>query len=254
MNLAVQPRKSLRFRGRSFMALLFAPEPPIEDWFAELDAWSKKSPGYFVGRPIILDVSALPLDKEGLAKLIADLHERDIRIMGVEGTKASWLGLGMPPLVSGSRAASVSDFPQTAPAAGEGTKKQSEAGAKEAPAEAQTPSQAQTRAASLVHDKPVRSGQSVIFPQGDVTIIGAVASGSEVVAGGSIHVYGTLRGRAIAGSTGNPNARIFCNKLEAELVAIDGLYRTADEMDPQYRSRPVQAWLEGETMTMAALS
>ncbi len=50
-----------------------------------------------------------------------------------------------------------------------------------------------------------------------------------------------------------PRARIFCNKLEAELIAIDGLYRTADEMDPQYRSRPVQAWLEGETMTMAAL-
>ncbi len=110
MNAAVQPRKSLRFRGRSFMALLFAPEPPLEDWFAELDAWSKKSPGYFVGRPVILDVSALPLDKAGLAKLIGDLHERDIRIMGVEGTKASWLGLGMPPLVNGSRAAGVSDL------------------------------------------------------------------------------------------------------------------------------------------------
>jgi septum site-determining protein MinC len=251
VNLAVQPRKSLRFRGRSFMALLFAPEPPIEDWFAELDAWSKKSPGYFVGRPIILDVSALPLDKEGLAKLIADLHERDIRIMGVEGTKASWLGLGMPPLVSGSRAASVSDLAPTLPAASEESTKQAEAAPKDAP---DTPPQTQTRAASLVHDKPVRSGQSVIFPDGDVTILGSVASGSEVVAGGSIHIYGALRGRAIAGSTGNATARIFCNKLEAELIAIDGLYRTADEMDPQYRSRPVQAWLEGETMTMAALS
>jgi septum site-determining protein MinC len=113
--------------------------------------------------------------------------------------------------------------------------------------------QQSTRPASLLHDRPVRSGQSVIFPEGDVTILGSVASGSEVVAGGSIHIYGALRGRAIAGSTGNSAARIFCNKLEAELIAIDGLYRTADEMDPQYRSRPVQAWLEGETMTMAAL-
>jgi septum site-determining protein MinC len=94
----------------------------------------------------------------------------------------------------------------------------------------------------------------VIFPQGDLTILGSVASGSEVVAGGSIHIYGTLRGRAIAGSTGNAQARIFCNKLEAELIAIDGLYRTADEMEPQYRGRPVQAWLEGETMAMATLS
>jgi septum site-determining protein MinC len=94
----------------------------------------------------------------------------------------------------------------------------------------------------------------VIFPDGDLTILGSVASGSEVVAGGSIHIYGTLRGRAIAGSTGNASARIFCNRLEAELIAIDGLYRTADEMDPQYRGKAVQAWLAGETMTMAALS
>jgi septum site-determining protein MinC len=78
--------------------------------------------------------------------------------------------------------------------------------------------------------------------------------GAEVIAGGSIHIYGALRGRAIAGSTGNPQARIFCNKLEAELVAIDGLYRTADEMDPQFRGKPVQAWLTGDSMTMAALT
>ena len=254
MNVAVQPRKSLRFRGRSFMALVFAPEPPLEDWFAELDAWSKKSPGYFVGRPVILDVSALPLDKEGLAKLIADLAERDIRIMGVEGTKASWLGLGMPPLVSGSRTAAIGDIadltaptiPPPAPV---------EAGTEEEkPAEPAALVAEPRRPASMVHEMPVRSGQSLIFPEGDLTILGSVASGSEVVAGGSIHVYGALRGRAIAGMTGDPSARIFCNKLEAELIAIDGLYRTADEMDPQYRGRPVQAWLDGETMSMAALN
>ena len=256
MNVAVQPRKSLRFRGRSFMALLFAPEPPLEDWFAELDEWSKKSPGYFIGRPIILDVSGLPLDKSGLAKLIADLAERDVRVMGVEGTKASWLGLGMPPLVNASRAAGISDLtdltalaaPDATAGAEEGKAATEATEAPAAPAPATPP-----RPVSLLHDRPVRSGQSVIFPDGDLTILGSVASGSEVVAGGSIHIYGALRGRAIAGSTGNPAARIFCNKLEAELIAIDGLYRTADEMDPQYRSRPVQAWLEGETMTMAAL-
>jgi septum site-determining protein MinC len=252
VNVAVQPRKSLRFRGRSFMALLFAPGPPLEDWFAELDAWSKKSPGYFVGRPIILDVAALPLDKEGLTKLVADLAERDVRVMGIEGTKASWLGLGMPPLVSGSRAAGISDLADLTAAAPQAASEKA-AGEAEKPAES-APAAEPRRAASMLHEMPVRSGQSVIFPEGDLTILGSVASGSEVVAGGSIHVYGALRGRAIAGSTGNPSARIFCNKLEAELIAIDGLYRTADEMDPQYRGRPVQAWLDGETMSMAALS
>jgi septum site-determining protein MinC len=235
------------------MALVFAPEAPLPEWFAELDAWSKKSPGYFVGRPIILDVSGLGLDKEGLAKLIADLHARDIRIMGVEGTKASYLGLGMPPLVSGSRPASLTDTadlaapPPAAPVAAAPAKAEEEKPVP--PVHVPQPKPA----LSLVQDSPVRSGQSVIHLDGDVTILGSVASGSEVVAGGSIHIYGTLRGRAIAGCTGNPNARIFCNKLEAELVAIDGLYRTADEMDPQLRGRPVQAWLEGETMAMAAL-
>ena len=78
-------------------------------------------------------------------------------------------------------------------------------------------------------EQPVRSGQSVVFEKGDVTIVGSVASGAEVMAGGSIHVYGTLRGRAVAGSRGNRRARIFCRRLEAELLAIDGLYRTADD-------------------------
>ena len=249
------------------MALVFAPEQPLDEWFHELDEWSKKSPGYFVGRPIILDVAALPLDKEGLAKLIADLSERDIRIMGVEGTKASFLTLGMPPLVSSGRATAGNEFPEVPqivakkvlPSAKKPLKQEpaeaesAEAAERETPAAMPAPAPSAGRPASLLHDKPVRSGQSVVFPDGDVTILGSVASGSEVVAGGSIHIYGTLRGRAIAGSTGNSAARIFCNKLEAELIAIDGLYRTADEMDPQYRSRPVQAWLEGETMTMAAL-
>jgi septum site-determining protein MinC len=267
-NVSIQPRKSLRFRGRSFMALVFAPEPPLEDWLAELDAWSAKSPGYFVGRPIILDVSALPLDKAGLAALIAALSDRAIRIMGVEGTKASWLGLGMPPLVGSGRQTSTSELaeaelPPAAPAASPAARttaatpangKAKEATPAAQPAGLLDAQKPQAAAAALVHDSPVRSGQSIIYPQGDVTVIGHIASGAEVIAGGSIHVYGALRGRAIAGSVGNPNARIFCGKLEAELLAIDGLYRTADEMEPEFRGRPVQAWLDGDAMAMAALN
>ena len=85
-------------------------------------------------------------------------------------------------------------------------------------------------------------------------MLGSVGSGAEIVAGGSVHVYGTLRGRAMAGATGNPRARIFCHKIEAELLAIDGYYRTADEIDDQLRSRPVQAWLDGNTMMITALN
>jgi len=101
---------------------------------------------------------------------------------------------------------------------------------------------------SIVIRDPVRSGQSVIFPEGDVTIIGSVASGAEIIAGGSIHIYGTLRGRAMAGSLGNASARIFCRKLEAELLAIDGIYKMADDIAPGLRGHSVQLWLEGDSI------
>ena len=103
----------------------------------------------------------------------------------------------------------------------------------------------------MLIETPIRSGQSVIFPNGDVTVLGSVASGSEIVAGGSIHVYGTLRGRAMAGSIGNARARIFCMKNQAELLAIDGYYRTADEWDVNTQRQPVQCWLEDGALMVA---
>src|SRR5262249_23345410 len=77
--------------------------------------------------------------------------------------------------------------------------------------------------------------------------------GAEVVAAGSIHIYGALRGRAMAGSMGNARARIFCSKNEAELVSIDGYYRTAEEMGASLRSRPAQWWLENRGLAIEAL-
>ncbi len=150
------------------------------------------------------------------------------------------LGPSLPPLLKGGRPA-VGDAaaePASRPAPGE-------AAAAAAPAR-QEP-------ASLLIENPIRSGQSVVFPYGDVTVLGAVSSGAEVVAGGSIHVYGTLRGRAMAGSMGNARARIFCSRNEAELIAIDGYYRTAEDMDANLRSRPVQCWLEDRVLSIAAL-
>jgi hypothetical protein len=80
-----------------------------------------------------------------------------------------------------------------------------------------------------------------------------VSSGAEIIAGGSIHVYGTLRGRAIAGTSGDQTARIFCQDLDAELLSIDGRYRVADNFDPKLRGRPVQARLDGLRMALVPL-
>jgi septum site-determining protein MinC len=98
----------------------------------------------------------------------------------------------------------------------------------------------------MIIREPVRSGQMVHFPEGDVTVIGSVSSGAEIIAGGSVHIYGTLRGRALAGTMGNSSARIFCRKLEAELLAIDGIYTTAEQMAPDLQGQAVQLWLDGD--------
>ena len=99
----------------------------------------------------------------------------------------------------------------------------------------------------------IRSGQSVFFPEGDVVVLGSIGSGAEVAAGGCIHIYGTLRGRALAGTTGNRAARIFSRRLEAELVAIDGYYRSDAVLDTKLRDRPAQTWLAGEMLMIAAM-
>jgi septum site-determining protein MinC len=86
----------------------------------------------------------------------------------------------------------------------------------------------------------------------DLTVCATVGAGAEVIADGSIHIYGALRGRALAGSMGNSRARIFCRKNEAELLAIDGYYQTTEDIDTSLRNRPIQAWLEGDVLIVAA--
>jgi septum site-determining protein MinC len=236
VSTVARPRSSMRFRGRSYMAFALTPEPPIADWLAEIDNWIRRSAGFFVGRPVVLDLSAVTLSDSGITHLISELEARDIRIMGLEGADPGQLGPGLPPVLKGGRSTGIE-------------REQPSAQAQSAPAQPVQPPEP----ASLLLDSPVRSGQSVLFPAGDVTVLGSIASGAEVVAGGSIHVYGTLRGRALAGTGGNSRARIFCTRLEAELIAIDGYYRTAEDLDPALRSRAAQAWLDGKAMTVAAL-
>ena len=114
--------------------------------------------------------------------------------------------------------------------------------------------EARSKPTSLLLDSQVRSGQSIVFPDGDVTVVGSVSSGAEIVAGGSIHIYGTLRGRAMAGINGNSTARIYCQKIEAELLAIDGYYRTAEEIDANLCDRPSQVWLDGNVVQITPLN
>jgi septum site-determining protein MinC len=101
--------------------------------------------------------------------------------------------------------------------------------------------------------EPVRSGQRIFAEAGDLVVVGAVGSGAEVVASGNIHIYGALRGRALAGATGDAKARIFCHSLDAELVAVAGTYRTNDDIDAAARKQRAQVFLRDDALCIEPL-
>jgi septum site-determining protein MinC len=223
-------RQQVRLRGRSYVAFVFAPVVPIVEWLSEIDSTLASSPGFFVGKPVVLDLSGVDLSQSAIAHLVASLEQRNVRVLGIEGVDADRLAATMPPLLTGGRPCVIT---------------------RNEPAPKRD---AKAKINSLLLESPVRSGQSIIFPDGDVTVLGSVGSGAEIVAGGSIHIYGTLRGRAMAGVNGNSAARIYCQKIEAELLAIDGYYQTAEDIDASLRNRPAQAWLQGDIMRITPLN
>ena len=122
-----------------------------------------------------------------------------------------------------------------------------------APAPAATPASAPT-AISLMHVQPVRSGQQLYAQGRDLVIAASVGAGAEVIADGSVHIYGPLRGRALAGAQGDEKARIFCREFHAELVAIAGRYRVIEEVPPELRGKAVQVWLQDDSLHLAEIA
>lgn len=106
-------------------------------------------------------------------------------------------------------------------------------------------------AATLI-TQPIRSGQRV-YASGDLIILAQVSAGAEILAEGNIHVYGSLRGRALAGVQGNDKARIFCSDLQAELISIAGTYKISEDLTDTVRNRPVQICLQNNTLTIKDL-
>lgn len=220
----------LRVRGRSVMALVITPEPPFTSWFAALDQQMQRSAGFFADRPVVVDLGGVleSVGRDGVPVALDGLEERGLRVIGAEGVRPSVLaGTRWARLPTSLHGRDVAQAPRADP-----------------PAAISLP--------SLLVDRPVRSGQSIVFEDGDVTVVGAVASGAEVIAGGSIHVYGALRGRALAGLKTGAGARIFCRRLEAELVGVDQLYRTAEHWGPDLHGRAVQVRCDRGALQLSA--
>jgi septum site-determining protein MinC len=233
-------------RGRSFMALIVSPESPLANWFSALDQQMQRSAGFFTDRPVVANLAGALGAEEGPEAILDALDERSLRVIGIEGIDPALLAgtrwERLPKLAQG-RDSDRDRSDRTIPLPGDPEITASEAAATPPP----------PPVASLLIDRPVRSGQSIIFEDGDITVIGSVASGAEIIAGGSIHVYGALRGRAIAGLRSGASARIFCQKLVAELVAIDGLYYTPEHWGEGLHGRSVQIRLEQGALKLSAL-
>ncbi len=105
----------------------------------------------------------------------------------------------------------------------------------------------------LVQAAPVRSGQQLYAENRDLTVLSQVGAGAEVIADGSIHIYGPLRGRALAGAQGNAGARIFCRAFHAELVAVAGHYKVLEDIPKELHGKAVQVWLDNDELKIAAL-
>lgn len=221
----------IRIRGRSFLALVLTPEAPLSNWFTSLDGQIERSSNFFFGKPVILNLELLTKNEDGLEHLYDALIQRHIQIISIEGGDSSWSALSKwPQNFTFSDGRHVENL--------------------------DPPDDTQTKNKSIpcyIVDEPVRSGQSILFPEGDVIIVNSVASGAEIVAGGSIHVYGALRGRAIAGISGQSKSRIFANQMRAELLAIDGFYMTADEIPSDLIGKPAQVYLNADIIVVDPL-
>nr|WP_240989351.1 septum site-determining protein MinC [Salipiger mangrovisoli] len=255
--------KPFQFRGRFLTALaLRLSTAPDARFYEMLADRLEKTPNFFTDAPVIIDLeqSQAAVTPEALTELVADLRRRELAVFGLQGgdeaLRAAAAGLGLISVTGGRDAPLRGALPSSEQKRPQRVFQQERPPmpeAQPAPAPEPEPAPIPQRVApeNKIVTMPVRSGQTVIADKGDLTVVGPVSSGAELFAAGNIHVYGRMRGRAFAGIDGDENARIFCQSLDAELLAIAGLYRTSDSLGADVRHKMVQIYLEDERLIVA---
>jgi len=231
---------------------------------AEMRERVRSAPKLFQRAAIILDfggLSACP-DAASVKALIEGLRDAGVLPIGIAygtsaiETVATEVGL---PLLAKFRASyeTGSAGGASAPTPDPGAQVPSKSvAAKAAPTKDASAKDVSGRLAEpgLMHVAPVRSGQQVYAQSRDLTVCATVGAGAEVIADGSIHIYGALRGRALAGASGLASARIFCRDFNAELVAIAGTYKVLEEVPKHLIGKAVQIWLENDSLRIEELA
>ena len=225
---------------------------------AQLAKRLSKSPQFFVNAPIVVDLEAVrdisaPLD---FHRFVVLLRARQLFPVGVQNGSPLQHEAAMAAGLAVLKGRAMKDLPHVAPLEKSPPGATTEIATPEDGAELDTaPAKrsAHTPNTKIVQ-QAVRSGQRVMARNSDLIVLAAVNAGAEIIAEGNIHVYAPLRGRALAGVSGDTEARIFCHQFEAELVAIAGNYRVFDDGPPkELRGKAVQVFLDGEQLIVAPL-
>ena len=223
----------------------------LVDFERELKAKVVDAPAFFANVPVIVSLQAESVDEADtldLSGLLSICREQGLIPVALRGATAALreqaLALGMALLPEGrARPTEVKEQVVEMKAA-------APARVAEAPAvqNSQPPA-----AVNKVITTPVRSGQQVYAAGGDLIVLASVSTGAEVLADGNVHVYGALRGRALAGIKGDASARIFCQSLEAELVSIAGDFKLDEDFREEWWKRPVQISLDADILHIEPL-
>jgi septum site-determining protein MinC len=228
-------------QGGTFSLMIVRVDDPTDPSFeGRLADRVARSPAFFANAPVVLDLKAC----DGLAtadsfrELRALFKRQHLMPVGIQNGNATQVRAAMN--------ADLAAFPTSGP--------------KASPAAAPPPAQSQPStpvAASApngrtrVVTQPVRSGAQIYARGGDIIILASVSAGAEVIADGNVHIYGTLRGRAIAGAAGDAEARIFVGKLEAELLCVAGHYLVSEAIGAEFRGHQVQVSMVEDKLTIA---
>ena len=200
----------------------------------------ERSPRFFQHAPVVLDLKgadgfAAPEEFIEAGEL---LREHTLALVGVQNAE--------PAQLVAAAEAGLASFAPSATQPSRRAPRPATAAEAAAPAPASPP----PRAGARLITTPVRSGTQIYARGTDLIVIASVSPGAELVADGNIHVYGPLRGRALAGASGDTGARIFCSRLEAELVSIAGRYLVSEQLPPEQRGAPVQIALVDDRLTV----
>jgi septum site-determining protein MinC len=209
---------------------------------AELAVQVQRSPRFFLNAPVVLDLKGTgEFAREAeFAEAKEILRRHTLTLIGIQNAA--------PVQADAAAAAGLAGFAPNA------TQPSRPRPAEAAPGAGQAPqghaSSSPTAAKSRLITQPVRSGTQIYARGADLVVTAPVSAGAEIMADGNIHVYAALRGRALAGANGDAEARIFCSRLEAELVSIAGHYLVSDQIPPEHRGLPVQIALADDRLTI----